>query len=117
MNRTILATAMLFLASPIALAQDSMDYTVAGTNLDGSPYEGEAQIRLTSETTCEIEWITGPTSSLGICMRNGPAFAAGYVMEDAVGLVIYQVMDNGILEGLWTIAGMEGTGTEILTPK
>ncbi len=114
-----IALAGLFaLSASLAAAQDfAGEYIVAGTNLNGSPYAGEARITLISETTCEIEWVTGGTSSVGICMRNGPAFAAGYVLGDAVGLVIYQIMDDGTLDGLWTIAGQEGTGTEILTPK
>ena len=122
MKYAMLATVVLTLAAalgaPRAMAQDSpLDYTVAGTNLNGSPYTGEARITLTSETTCDIEWITGATSSFGICMRNGPAFAAAYLLGDAAGLVIYQIMDDGTLEGLWTISGQEGTGTEVLTPK
>ena len=101
----------------IAHAQDiGGSYTVAGTNHDGSSYEGTAEITLTSDTTCEISWITGPTESHGICSRNGNAFAAAYVLNDAVGLVIYMVKPDGSMEGLWTIQGQPGTGTENLTP-
>jgi hypothetical protein len=92
-------------------------YSVKGTNLDGSAYSGEADINVISSTTCEIAWTTGSTTSKGICMRNGDSFAAGYVMGDAVGLVIYQMKDDGTLDGLWTISGKDGSGTEVLTPK
>ena len=91
-------------------------YQVEGTNLNGTTYSGEAQITLTSETTCEIEWVTGSTSSIGICMRNDNSFSAAYRMGDAVGLVIYKVMDDGTMHGLWTIAGNGGAGAEVLTP-
>ena len=64
-----------------------------------------------------IEWTTGPTTSQGICMRNDDAFAAGYVLGDEIGLVVYKVMPDGSLHGLWTIAGKEGNGTEVLTPQ
>jgi hypothetical protein len=50
-------------------------------------------------------------------MRNGSAFSAGYVLGDEVGLVVYQVKENGTLDGLWTLPGKEGSGTEILSPK
>lgn len=50
-------------------------------------------------------------------MRNGNAFSAGYVMGDAIGLVIYEVMDSGSMQGIWTIAGQSGKGTENLTPQ
>lgn len=118
MRRFLLAaSAVLALALPAAAQDIGGDYTVDGTNLDGSPYKGTAKIVLTSETTCEIYWTTGASTSQGICMRNGPAFSAGYVMGDAIGLVIYQVMDDGSMRGLWTIAGQEGSGTENLTPQ
>jgi hypothetical protein len=92
-------------------------YNVEGTNLDGSAYNGTATIELTSETTCSIEWHTGSTTSNGICMLYGDAFAAGYVLGDAVGLVVYQVKSDGSLEGAWTISGKDGSGTENLTPQ
>ena len=91
-------------------------YKVDGTNLDGSPYTGEAEITLTSETTCVIKWMTGSTELTGICSRNDDAFAAGDVMGDAVDLVIYKMQPDGSMHGLWTIAGKEGNGTEKLTP-
>jgi hypothetical protein len=91
-------------------------YTVQGTNLDGSSYEGTAEITLTSETTCVIHWETGSTASDGICARNDAAFAAAHITTGEVGLIIYKVMEDGTLDGLWTIAGKEGNGTEKLTP-
>ena len=91
-------------------------YSVEGKNLDGSAYSGTAEIIATSETTCGIRWQTGSTTSEGICMRNGNAFAAGYVMGDSIGLVVCKMMDDGALDGIWTIADQEGVGEEVLTP-
>ena len=117
MRKILLLGAMLALAAQPALAQSiGGRYQVQGTNFDGSPYGGEAKITLTSETTCEIVWTTGSTSSTGICMRNDNSFAAGYQMGDKIGLIIYKLMDDGSLNGLWTIAGQEGNGTEVLIP-
>ncbi|MBW6420844.1 hypothetical protein KX729_05270 [Rhizobium sp. XQZ8] len=92
-------------------------YNVEGTNLDGSPYKGTATIKLTSETTCAIQWKTGSTTSDGICMLYGDSFAAGYVLGSSVGLIVYKVNDDGSLEGAWTISGKNGSGTENLTPQ
>ena len=72
--------------------------------------------RPSTPTTCVIHWSTGGTESEGICSRNDNAFAAAYVLGDAMGLVVYKVMADGSLDGLWTIAGKEGIGTEVLTP-
>ena len=113
-----LVTIALFAAmmSPAAAEGFGGRYTVQGTNLNGSTYGGEAEITLTSETTCEIKWTTESTESFGICMRNDDSFAAGYKLGDEIGLVIYKVQSDGSLHGLWTVAGKEGNGAEILVP-
>ena len=117
MNKTILAFALLSaLALPAAAQSIGGQYTAKGTNLDGSPYVGTADITLTSETTCEIKWATGSTEASGICMRNDDAFSAAYVLNGEIGLVIYKAAADGTLSGLWTVAGKEGSGTEVLTP-
>lgn len=106
----------IMMTAGVSHAQDiGGSYTVEGSNHNGSTYEGSAEITLTSDTTCVIEWRT-PNVSEGICSRNGDSFAAAYVMGDAYGLVIYKVLPDGTLNGLWTIAGEGGTGTEVLTP-
>lgn len=118
MKRFALAAAALMASLSAASAQSiGGEYTVQGTNLDGSAYGGTAMVTLTSDTTCVIEWQTEATTSQGICSRNDDAFAAGYVMGESYGLVIYKLQEDGSLEGLWTIQGKNGTGTEVLTPK
>jgi hypothetical protein len=115
--KTTIVAAALVLAGAGAFAQDvTGNYLVKGTNLDGSIYEGEARVTATSEVTCEIVWQTGGSTSSGICMRDGNAFAAGYELNGKVGLVIYLIQDDGTLDGTWTVAGVNGVGTEILTP-
>ena len=91
-------------------------YVVNGTNLDGSPYKGEADITATSDVTCSIVWKTGGSTSNGICMRDGNAFTAGYVLNGKVGLVIYLIQGDGSLRGTWTVDGVNAVGTENLTP-
>jgi hypothetical protein len=108
----------ILIASPLVAHAQSIggSYAVEGTNLNGSAYSGTAEIVLTSDTTCVIKWLTGDTESEGICMRNDDSFAAAYVGGEATGLVIYKIMQNGTLNGLWTIANNGGNGTEVLTP-
>lgn len=112
-----LAAAILLPALPAAAQSIGGTYDVSGTNLDGSPYSGTATITLTSQTTCAIAWKTGDSTSSGICSRNGDSFAAAYVLDDAVGLVIYKLRPDGSMTGLWTVAGKDGNGTEDLTPQ
>jgi hypothetical protein len=116
--KKLIASALLALCTiaPAVAQSIGSSYTSAGTNLDGSEYTGTVEITLTSETTCTIHWVTGSTESDGICSRNGDAFAAAYVLQDAIGLIVYKVKEDGTLDGLWTIAAKEGNGTEVLTP-
>lgn len=119
--KKFMACALLLGAAFVAPAQAQTvragTYNVEGTNLDGSAYKGTATISLTSETTCSIQWKTGPSTSNGICMLYGDSFAAGYVLGKDVGLVVYTVNDDGSLEGAWTVSGRNGSGTENLTPQ
>ncbi len=110
----------LLLAGGLTNAAAAVDlggaYEVRGTNPNGSKYSGTAEIVVTSENTCRITWNVGAESA-GICMRNGVAFAAGYALNEKVGLIIYEIRDDGTLDGLWTIADQPGVGTELLIPQ
>ena len=112
------AGAFLFLLGAATASAQGLPgkYQVDGKNPDGSTYSGTAQIVATSENTCRIAWKTGGSTSEGICMRNDNSFAAGYVLGDAIGLVVYKIMPDGSLEGIWTVADKEGVGEEVLTP-
>jgi hypothetical protein len=114
-----LAVSVTVLASAAFAAEGDVggSYDVLGKNPDGSQYKGTAEIEVTSANTCRITWQTGGSSSSGICMRNGIAFAAGYQLGDKVGLVIYEIKDDGSMVGLWTVADQSGVGTEVLTPQ
>ena len=118
MKRYGLALACALLAATPALAVDlGGSYKVKGKNADGSAYKGKAEIVVTSENTCRITWTEGSSVQNGICMRNGSAFSAAYVFSDGtVGLVIYELADDGSMKGLWTVADKKGVGEETLTP-
>lgn len=85
--------------------------------MDGSSYSGAADIVVTSANTCRITWVTGGTKSTGICMRNGSTFSAAYRLGDKIGLVIYEMRQDGSMDGVWTIADQSGVGTERLLPS
>jgi hypothetical protein len=116
MRLLLLTAALIGLALPVAAAEfREGTYNVEGTNLDGSPYKGTATVKLLSDTTCQIEWATGSTTSTGLCMRMGDTIGVAYVLGDAVGETMYTLNDDGSLDGAWTIAGKNGSGTEKLT--
>jgi hypothetical protein len=116
MRKFVLAAALLTAGCVTAgAAEVGGKYEVRGKNPDGSRYSGTAVITATAEYTCRITWKVG-NSSNGICMLNGKAFAAGYTLGDNVGLVIYELRDDGTLDGKWTVADEDGVGSEILIP-
>ena len=117
--RSLIAAAMLCgIAVPVAAAEfHAGTYDVVGTNLNGSPYGGIAEVTLLSDTTCQIIWHTGDTQSWGHCMKVSDYVSAGYVMGGAIGIIMYRVNDDGSLDGFWTVSGQNGSGTERLTPR
>jgi hypothetical protein len=119
LKRLLIAASLTMLASAAVAAEGDVGggYNVLGKNADGSEYKGTANIEVTSQNTCRITWTTGASTSSGICMRNGAAFAAAYVLGDKVGLVVYEMKDDGSMVGLWTIADQAGVGSEVLTPQ
>jgi hypothetical protein len=118
MRKLLLAALLCGLSLPAAAAEfREGTYTVEGTNLNGSPYSGTAQVTLLSDTTCQIVWTTGSTESWGHCMKVGDYVSAGYVMGDAIGIIMYLLQEDGSLDGYWTISGQNGSGTEKLTPQ
>ena len=116
MRHALLAIPIAICCTPIAAQDIGGGYSVKGTNFNGKPYGGTAEITLTSEVTCEIVWTNGTSVSSGICMRDGNGFTAAYSLQGNVGLIMYLVQEDGTLVGSWTIADTNGVGTEILTP-
>lgn len=90
-------------------------YNATGTNPDGSAYKGAVSIDILSSTTFGIKWTIGGSTYEGFGMRRNDALAATYMIDGVPGLVIYQVQGNG-LDGLWSVKGKDGSGTEHLTP-
>jgi hypothetical protein len=113
-----IAATTLAMSAGSALAREVLNLNVNGTNLDGSTYRGTTTVTWISDTTCTIVWNTGADPIEGICMRNGDAFAAAYTFASgANGVVLYKIIGDQQLEGLWTVTGLNGYGTESLSPQ
>ena len=118
MRRFLLALAVVAVAAPAMAAEfHEGTYKVDGTNLDGSKYTGTADVKLLSDTTCSITWTTGQTSSSGVCMMMDGVVGVAYAQGQTVGVTMYHLNDDGSLDGIWTIAGQNGSGTEHMTPQ
>jgi hypothetical protein len=108
-----------FLAVATAANADTLTlsshYSAAGTNPDGSKYTGTVAVQTLSNTTFAIQWTIGGALYKGFGMRRNDALAATYTINGEPGLIIYKV-DGNELDGLWSVRGENGSGSEHLTP-
>jgi hypothetical protein len=115
-----LAAALLVIGFATAADADTLklahDYAVAGTNPNGSPYKGRLALEVISDTTYTVKWSIGGSTIRGFGMRMNDMLSATYMLNGQPGLVMYQVRDDGGLDGIWAIKGHDGFGTERLTP-
>ena len=110
----LLTIAMPAWAEKLTLAST---YDEVGTNPNGSKYTGTATIDVISDTTFAIRWEIGSSVFKGFGMRMNDSLAATYMIGGDPGLIIYKVDDSGVLSGLWSVRGHNGSGTERLTPQ
>ena len=62
-------------------------------------------------------YIAEGANLVGLCMMMDGVVNAAYRQGDNVGVTMYHINDDGSLEGAWTVAGQNGSGTEKLTPQ
>jgi len=96
-------------ASTAAAAADlGGRYELKGTLANGNNYSTAAEIVMTSETTCDVNWTDGTT---GVCMLDGTTLSVGSVLHGGFPqLGIYQVAPDGTIEGVF-IDNKHGKGT------
>ena len=87
-------------------------YRVTGTNPDGQPYRGTLTIEAQGEVY-RLVWEVGSTSIEGVGLLRGTVFSAGW----DCGVVTYQVLEDGRLEGIWALCGGSSVGTEQAVPQ
>ena len=90
-------------------------YAVKGTLASGMKYSVSAEIVMTSETTCDINWSDG---SKGVCMLDGKTLSIGSAVRGKPQLGVYQVAPDGSIEGVFidNFHGGKGINREKLTP-
>lgn len=121
-RRSVLAAAALALpllalhAGPAA-AQRSGLYDVEGTNLDGTPYTGVAEIQQVGLASFRIVWQVGDTVIEGAGMASGHTISVVYGTGQHPGFGIYTLSPDGTLTGEWTLLGANAIGRETLRPR
>jgi len=88
-------------------------YTVAGTNENGSPYKGELEV-ISRGDVYQFRWKAGPQYD-GIGITNGGVVAVAFTQGGngkGCGVVSYQILADGTLDGAWGYWGVNERGTE-----
>ncbi len=99
-----------------AFADVAGTYTGSGTNPDGSKYDTEVVITKTGQSYSVQWYFDGNLGYAGVGIMKNGLFCVGYASPDGYGVVVYEVMDDGSLEGIWTGPGAQTLGSETLTP-
>jgi hypothetical protein len=98
-------------------------YVSRGTNPDGSEYHGAVHILRRGDRFI-VTWMSpraaGATlllelTSIGVGIRTGETLAVSYVAGDSLGVVVYQIGQDGQLVGQWTTVGDDQVHAETLT--
>jgi hypothetical protein len=116
MRRLLVACAFLLLATPAFAQRDGL-YDVTGVNLDGTPYDGLAQIRGLGLNSFNILWRIGDQIVEGVGMASGRTVSVAYGMAQRPGMGIYTLNPDGSMDGEWTIIGAPAIGRERLVPR
>lgn len=92
------------------------DYTVVGTNENGSPYRGSLKV-IKHGDVYQFRWDAGRQyDGVGVPKGNVVAVAfAGGTNGEGCGVVSYQILANGSLDGNWGYWGKNEMGTEQAT--
>ena len=90
-------------------------YDVAGTNPDGTNYDGQFQLRTGPGGAWVANWRVASENIMGLGLIQAGVLAVSFVVNGRPGVAVFEVEPDGKLRGTWTSGG--GLGTEMLTPK
>lgn len=94
-------------------AEIAGEYTVVGTNENGSPYKGALEI-IKHGAVYQFRWNAGKQYD-GVGVPNGDVVAVAFTggaNGKGCGVVSYQILADGSLDGVWGYWGVNESGTE-----
>jgi hypothetical protein len=103
-------------SAPVAPADIAGDYNVSGTNVDGSPYQGSLAI-IKRGDVYQFRWTAGKQYD-GVAVQNGNVVAVAFTggtEGQGCGVVSYQALADGTLDGKWGYWGTNEAGSEKAT--
>lgn len=116
LRRVLLLALGLIALAPAAFAQlREGRYAVEGQNPDGTPYDGEFELREGPNGAWLARWLVGNAQIIGLGLIQSGMLAISFVVDNRPGVAIYGVEPDGSLRGTWTTGG--GLGTETFKPQ
>lgn len=111
------AAGLLLCASLAQAAGVEGSYHAEGGNAEETLYEADVLIAQQGDVYV-VEWSSdGEVFSAGVGILKGDTLSVGFAFENgSFGVVVYEIQDDGSLEGEWTQTGSEDILTETLTP-
>jgi hypothetical protein len=94
-------------------AEIAGDYAIVGTNEDGSPYKGALEV-IKHGDVYQFRWNAGRKYD-GVGVPNGNVVAVAFTGGSngkGCGVVSYQILADGTLDGKWGYWGVDESGTE-----
>lgn len=89
-------------------------YRMEGVDTKGVTYAGSADVSMSSESDCRVKYSDGFE---GICMLSGTTLVVAYDVHRKLGLAVYEIGSDGVLEGRFIDDYHGGgVGREKLTP-
>lgn len=117
MRKLVLATAAFVLSSlAAAWADPAGTYTVKGTELDGSTYEGTLEIEKNGDVYALAYSFADGTEQEGSAIGDDNFLAYGYGDDEELGVGLMTGKD-GNWQGVWTHLGANKMSTETWTRK
>lgn len=109
----LILTGWIALASAAAAQDITGQYTMQGNQPGGSSYTGVTEIVATGQTY-QIDQDNGTLTGVGLLVGNQFSVAVSDGIDTYLG--VYEVMEDGTLQGIWTVEGEDRVGIETLTP-
>jgi hypothetical protein len=103
-------------AKDVETTEIAGDYGVVGTNPNGSPYRGALKV-IQHGDVYQFRWEAGNQSD-GVGVTNGNVVAVAFTAGTngkGCGVVSYQLLADGTLDGKWGFWGVNEMGTEKAT--
>lgn len=118
MRKVLLVTLLACAAAGAAFADVAGEYSGSGSNPGGEgSYTCDVTITKSGPTYGVVWFFDGQPGYEGVGLMKDGLFCVGYASSGGYGVVVYEVMTDGSLKGVWATPGFDDLGSETLKKK